>query len=176
MESLDDSWVTEFKELDKDYAQFYKEKVQSIDLIFLYVNANREVVVAKKRPFILDLNARVDKSNLLKIIHSSEICEGVSYRLASLAKFNFTIEPDEVISLDTIDGEDYFHAQKYIGDIYFSDTITLFQDVNALFLIFNEKNSHTRLTKCVRFHKPSRRTRRKRVLKSSTHTTHQTHE
>ena len=161
-EHLEDSWVGQFKQLEGEYDHFYKGKPKSVDLIFIYVNPQKEVISVKVEPHLLDESSTISKQTLREVVHAHEKCDNMQYRLGALAKYNFTIEPEEVISMDTINGKNYFHSQKYIGDLFFEDTITLFQDINAVFLIYNEKHVRTRLTKCVRFHRPLRKTRKKK--------------
>lgn len=162
-EYLDGSWVNKFKDAERHYNHFYKETPIAVDIVCLYVNANRQVVsVVKEKHQLLDDNGMLPKERLLEVIRLNEHRNGITYRVVAVAKYNFTIEPDELISMDTIDAADYFSSEKYLGNVLFGDTITLFQDVNALFLLFNEKGTRTRLTKHVRFHKPVRNTRRRR--------------
>ena len=162
-EHLDELWVNKFKEDEMPYRQFYKEKTVAVDIICIYVNAKQEVVsIVKDKHHLLDEKGIISKENLLQLIQTNKRHNGVDYTAGSIAKYNFTIEPDEVISMDTIDAKRYFHSQKYYGNVLFEDSIALFQDVNALFLIFIEKNARARLTKHVRFHTPVRQTRRKK--------------
>jgi len=162
-EHLDESWLKQFKDAERPYEGFYKEAVVAVDVILVFVSSDREVAsVVKEKHHLLNEGGLLPKANLVELIRANERRNGVAYRIDTIAKYNFTVDPDEVISMDTIDAKRYFHAQKYNGDVVFEDTIALFQDVNALFLIFNEKNARTRLTKHVRFHKPVRYTRRQK--------------
>lgn len=162
-ERLDESWVNQFKAAEQPYDNFYKETPVAVDIICVYVNSKREVAsVVKEKHHLLGEHGTLPKASLLDLIHANERRNGTTYRLGALAKYNFTVDSEEVISMDTIDAERHFHNQKYFGNVVFEDTIALFHDVNALFLIFNEKSARTRLTKHVRFHKPVRHTRRRK--------------
>lgn len=163
MECLDESWVNKIKAVERPYDHFYKEPTIAVDIICVYVNPNGEAVtVAKQKHQILSSGGVLPKEALLEIIKANKCRNGVRYCAGTIAKYNFTIEPDEVISLDTIDARNYLHSQKYYGNVVFEDTIALFQDVNALIIIFVEPNSRNRLTRHIRHHKPIRLTRRKK--------------
>lgn len=162
MEDLDYSWISDFKTAEQIYDHFYKKPVETIDVICLYVNSNGEIIShVKEKSFMLDREGILTKDTIFKLIQKFEHHNGNNYRAEGLAKYNFTFEPADDISMDNIDASTYFRSQKLYGNVVFEDTISLFHDVNALFIIFNEKGARKRLTKYVRFHKPVRRTRRK---------------
>ena len=163
MECLDESWVKKIKSDERPYDKLYKEPAFAVDVIYLYVNSSSEVVsIAKDKHQILTSEGILPKDALVEISQAYKWRNGVRYCLETIAKYNFTIEPDEVISMNTIDAGRYFHSQKYISNVVFEDTIALFQDVNALFIIFVEPESRARLTRHIRYHKPVRVTRRKK--------------
>ena len=112
-ECLDESWVNKFKADERPYETFYKEPVISVDVICIYVNSKREVVfVAKEKHQMLDDECALPKEDLFEIIKLNERRNGIKYRMETIAKYNFTIEPDEVISMDSIDAGRYFHSEK----------------------------------------------------------------
>ena len=45
---LSTDWISEFELEDKDYKQFYKEKVNSVKVYFLYVNKEHSLFHVKK--------------------------------------------------------------------------------------------------------------------------------
>ena len=53
------------------------------------------------------------------------------------------------------------YVQKHIDDIKWEDTITLFQDLNSIIFIYNEKVPTFNTTKKVRIGKKRRKTKRK---------------
>ena len=46
---LSTDWVDDFEIEDKDYKQFYKEPVKSIQVYYLYVNRQQELFHIKKQ-------------------------------------------------------------------------------------------------------------------------------
>ena len=45
---LSTDWISEFEIEDKDYKQFYKERVDSIRVYFLYINKDQSLFHIKK--------------------------------------------------------------------------------------------------------------------------------
>ena len=56
-----------------------------------------------------------------------------------MLKYNFSVEPDEIKSMNTYDfSSEYLQELKKIDDIKFEKTITMFQDLNELTLFFSK--------------------------------------
>jgi len=148
---LDVKWLREFKEQEKDYNMFYKDKPTSVKLYFLYVNHYNVVEFFKNDTYLLNQEKSYDdasaeeailrKDVLLSIIKNNTELNGRKYKLVSLLKFNLDIEPEDIISmtLDKQDGTDYLSSEKEIKDIIFHDTICIFQDINSLFFVYQER-------------------------------------
>lgn len=60
---LDVSWIQMYKDLEKNYDDFYKEKPESIEMFFLYINQHSELETINTTTYILDLNASIPKDN-----------------------------------------------------------------------------------------------------------------
>ncbi len=94
---------------------------------------------------------------------------GKKYKLISLAKYNITVSPEDVLHMLEMDdqtGQDYLTCERYLDQISFSDTVCVFQDVNALFFIFYEERTKTKKkgnTRRIIFKSNSRKTKRKRA-------------
>lgn len=148
---LDVKWLREFKEQEKDYNMFYKDKPTSVKLYFLYVNHYNVVEFFKNDTYLLNQEKSYDdasaeeamlrKDVLLSIIKNNTELNGRKYKLVSLLKFNLDIEPEDIISmtLDKQDGTEYLSSEKEIKDIIFHDTICIFQDINSLFFVYQER-------------------------------------
>ena len=65
---LDVSWIQMYKDLEKDYDDFYKEKPESIEMFFLYINQDSELETINTTTYILDLNASIPRDNLINVI------------------------------------------------------------------------------------------------------------
>jgi hypothetical protein len=164
-EELDDSWIKEFKKLESDYDDFYKETPSSVKVFFLYTAKNNTVESLKEDTVLLE-EGYLRKETLIGLIRAHSAREGVKHRLLSLIKYNFTIDPRDVTDLIRTedDGARYITSEKYLHDIKFEDTVCIFQDINALFFLFYEDTPRQQsTTKKVFIKKRLRKTRRKMV-------------
>lgn len=164
--NIDDRWLREFKEKEKDYNDFYKDKPTSIKLYFLYVNKYNVIEFFKNDTYLLNQenipHSVLRKDVLLSIIKNNMQINGRNYKLMSLLKFNLDIEPEDILNmtLNKKDGLDYLTSEKEIKDILFHDTIGILQDINSLFFVYQERfvlsqppSSHTQKQKQNQTHK-----------------------
>ena len=88
------------------------------------------------------------------MITENKICNYTKYSLSTILKFNINIDPEHiktfVLDDDPIpNDENIFSKIKNIDDIMWDDSITMFEALNTLFLIYNTKNSSSAHTKRV---------------------------
>ena len=142
---INNKWLKEIKDTEKDYNDFYKEKPTSIKIYYLYVNKDNEVNFCKTETHLLHTtnvkNATLNKDTLIAIIKKNSFSNNINYKLLSLLKFNLDIDPEDVISLSIhkMDGSEYLSSESVLRDIVFNDTVCIFQDINSLFLVYYEK-------------------------------------
>jgi len=135
-DSLDDESVKEYQRLEKYYDNFYKTKTNSITLFFIYVDKN-EVESLHEKNFIFNEESKICSDELVFIIKNHEILHNKKYKLTHLLRYNFTMEPDEILKMkQDYTGEYLDIIKSYLSDIYFSDTVDILQDINALFFVF----------------------------------------
>ena len=48
VEELDDSWIKEIEEEEKDYNSFYKEENETIQVNYIYIDKNSKIYFVKK--------------------------------------------------------------------------------------------------------------------------------
>ena len=88
----------------------------------------------------------VSREEIIGLIKSNSLANGNHYSLLSISKYNITLNPEDVyFFLETNDiqyySNQFFTILKHIDAIIFEKTITMFQDLNTLFMIFYEKNN-----------------------------------
>ena len=140
-DELDVSWIELYKELEKNFDDFYKEKSENIEMFFLYVNHNDELETVNTTNYILDVNSRIPKDQLINIIRENREKNGKKYRLMTLLKYNVTVEPEDVIHMlgvNNDEGSTFITSEGYNRDIHFSDTVCILQNLNSLYFIFRE--------------------------------------
>ena len=62
---LDVSWIEMYKDLEKNYDDFYKEKPENIEMFFLYINEDSVLETINTTTYILDLTGSIPKNNLI---------------------------------------------------------------------------------------------------------------
>lgn len=136
--AFDTSWILEFEETDKKYNDFYTEPIESVKLFILYVSKNNHLFHIKKDIASLE-NGCLPKDLLIKILKKYMQYNGKKYRPISILKYNINLEPEDVeIYIKDDRNFNFLNIEKKIDTIYFDDTITLFQNINSIYIIFHE--------------------------------------
>ena len=100
-DELDVSWIEMYKNLEKDFDDFYKEKPENIQMFFLYVNLNDELETVNTNNYILDTKSNIPKDQLINVIRENRQKNGKKYRLKNLIKYNVTIDPKTLSTCST---------------------------------------------------------------------------
>ncbi len=136
---LDTTIIDEFEKDDELYNDFYKDKIEQINLYILYVDNNNDLFHIKKDTTTLN-NGKLEKDDLKNLIRQYIKYQNKKYRLISLLKWNITIEPEEIS--DYLRNEkkfDFIKSIRNINSIEFEDSINLFHNLNSLYLVFHER-------------------------------------
>ena len=136
---LSTDWIEDFEIEDKDYKQFYKEPVKSIQVYYLYVNRHQELLHIKKQKIDIH-NSQLEKKDLIELIKKYRDYQNKTYVPLSILKYNITLEPQyiqEFIANPT--DFKYTQAESSIENIDWFDSIVFLQEVNSLYIVFREK-------------------------------------
>jgi hypothetical protein len=136
---LSTDWIEDFEIEDKDYKQFYKEPVKTIQVFYLYVNRHQELFHIKKQKIDLS-NSRLEKKNLIALIKKYRNYQNKTYVPLSILKYNITLEPQYIqeFILNPVEFK-YMEAESSIETIDWFDSIVFLQEVNSLYIVFREK-------------------------------------
>ena len=139
---LNDDWVKRFDEVDELYKDFYKDDVYYVDVKIVYVNRQNEIEKIKESPFLMSRPNCICREEILEILKKSALEDDRKYSLLSILRYNILLEPDEIKQYlyDSSD-RNYLNTIKNIDTIYFEKTISMFQDLNDIILIFYEKSN-----------------------------------
>ena len=144
-DELDNEWIKEFKKKEECYNDFYKEKVEHIKLFFLYIGSTNVLETIKKDSIVLDSDGILKKDTIISLIKTNQIYNSIKYRLLSLVRFNIDIEPEEinkfVYDKDDQDVKRFITSEKYLNDIKYSNTISIFQDLNCLYFMSTSRST-----------------------------------
>jgi hypothetical protein len=139
---LDDDWVQRFDEVDELYKDFYKDDVYYVDVKIVYVNRQNEIEKIKESPFLMSRPNCICREEILEILKKCSLEDDRKYSLLSILKYNILLEPDEIKQyLYDSSHRNYLNIIKNIDTIYFEKTISMFQDLNDIILIFYEKSN-----------------------------------
>ena len=137
-EAADYEWINKYKETEKEYNIFYKSEVLTIEVNYIFINKNNEIIRRKKRRVKYNKEAR----EIINFYPSKLIKK--KYKLTAAFKYNNIIEEEDV--LNDNEEEVYLTPINLDEEIIFEKTIEFFQDLNALYMIFTEqqKNNSTK--------------------------------
>ena len=158
---LNCDWTDDFDKEEHFFNEFYKENVQNLQMFCYYVNKDKELFHIKKDILTID-NGLLKRGDLIYQLRKNRIYNNKNFQLLSILKYNINIEPVDIqFFLNDTENDQFLNTEKYIDDIKWDDTITLFQDLNSIIFIYNEKLSSLNTTKKIRIGKKRRKTKRK---------------
>jgi len=163
-------WIEEFELEDNNYKKFYKEKIKSIKIYFLYVNREQQLFHVKKNR--LDLkNAMLPKEQLISILKKYRTYKNKTFTPLSIIKYNMTLEPNNINEyINSANNFNYLTAETTIDDISWYDSILFMNDINSLYIVFKEtwKTKHGNTKKIyIRNKKLNHRKTKKKKLKDT---------
>ena len=151
IDELDDSWISEFENIDKDYKYFYRENITSIKIHCIYINKNNEIEKIKQDKILLNTPNILSREEIIYIIKHNNIEKNMKYSLLSILKYNIFVEPIHLShflksNIPNINNQyPFLTSIKQIDNISFLPCIYMFQDLNDIFILFyqntNEKNT-----------------------------------
>ena len=160
---IDEEWIKNFENMENEYDIFYKEKPKIIEIIYIYIDNNKEIEFIKKEDYDLNNEAKILKSNLIFLINDNKIMCEKKYKLLNILKYNFTIEPVEILhefrklDIDISNNNNNNNNNKYlqnitaINDVLFNDTVELFTELNTLYVIYADEKNIKQTTKKIFF-------------------------
>jgi len=141
IEDLDSSWLDEYDKIEEDYKNYYSENQLFIRIKFIYININSEIRNIREEKYFLNKTNKILKEELLGLIKRNAIFVDKLYSLLSILKFSVSIEPFQLKSFlkNNFNSNIFLQSVKNIDDIVFEKSISMFHDINELFILFFEK-------------------------------------
>lgn len=157
---MDGMWLDNYLDKEKTFDKFYKEEVKKINLFFLYIDKQNNIIkILKEKQEIID--KKISKQKIIELIKEKKKILNKNFKLVDILQYNFNIENVDVKKFLNKKLEHLFLKKiKKIKDIYWLDTIPLFKKLNSLYCIFFEKKNHN--TKKNRL-KSKRKTKKKKL-------------
>ena len=134
-EELDTAWIEEFITNEKLYKPFYKDKVTNIRTIFIYINANNEIIYSKKFRLMIK-DETFTKDQLITILKRNMLYNNNKFYPLYLLKFNITLDQDDVKKFNIEPQKfNFLNQVEYVHDILWKKTINFFHPLNSIYLI-----------------------------------------
>lgn len=137
---FDSEWIKDYEEKENEYKKFYKEEVNIIDVIFVYINHDNKIYIVKNfKEYIA--NSQINYERIIEIIKNYQNNMNVKHKLMALLNYKIDIDPENIKQLFNYNiNPGTLYSIKNINNINFDKTINLLQDLNSLIFIFKVKN------------------------------------
>lgn len=157
---LDTSWINEFDAIDNDYKSYYSEPLEFINMNCIYLNAENEIINVHEEKVIFINKGVLCRDEIVGLIKRNSIIDidinkRDKYSLMSILVFNINIEPENLKTFfknnkendkykkkDTCIGSQFLNSIKTIDTIVFDKSISMFHDINNLYLVFAKKSDN----------------------------------
>ena len=145
----DDDWIKKIEEEDNLYNDFYYEKNDNILVYYLYINKKKEIEHIKQDNIFL-IDSKIYKEKLMMMIRKNSFFKDMKYSLSTILQYNIDLMPEDVLYYLKKPKDFTFFNRKSISDITWKDSISLFQNLNSLYIIYKERNHKKADTKKIR--------------------------
>ena len=143
---LDLDFITNYHNNYENNKYFYTETIDTISIFALYIDQANEVIDIKRDKISLTNNI-LTKERLINLITSKNNIDNVDFKINHIMKYNITIEQKNIAKFilhnPNLDNDNYLTKIKTLDDIHYNDSIHIFKDLNALYLIYKIKETNT---------------------------------
>ena len=139
-EIIDEEWITQIEQEEKEYNSFYKEENETVELVYIYINKENKIYYVKKDMAVLE-NKTLDKTKLLFLLKNNKKYNNKQHKLISILQYNIDLSPQELsLYLKNEDNFNFLSIKSNLTDLKWDDTINLFKDMNSLHIIYYEES------------------------------------
>jgi len=141
---LDISWIQEQERLHKIHQNYSKERMESIDIFFIYINTNSyiEKIMCEKHSLdLLEKTSVLKKETVLQMIQSKKkYTDHSKYKLMDILVYNVDLEPQHIQHYSTSDHhpQSFFKVLPIVDDIPIPPSIFIFHNINSIFFLFQQ--------------------------------------
>ena len=164
-DDIETSWIDDFENIDALYNDFYTEQIDSLSMHYLYVNKKSELFHIEKD--LIDIsNSVLEKKDLKKILIKNMYLDNKYYRPISIIKYNITVQPKDIdYYIKNSEEFEFIEPKNSINDINFEESITLFHDINSIYIVFHEQSKNNTKKVFIKSNKLNKRKTKKNKLK-----------
>jgi len=149
-QELDENWIQDFKENDKNYEIFYSDDIYYVKMHCIYIDKLSNIAKVKEDKIFLTSPNNISREEILGILKKNSLKNGIKYSVMSILRYNIDIEPLDVkhfLNEKELSSYSFLTPIKNIDAISFKKTISMFHDLNNLFIIFYEKDKTHMITR-----------------------------
>jgi|LauGreDrversion2_2_1035103.scaffolds.fasta_scaffold01024_6 hypothetical protein len=143
---LDTKWIEEFESLDENYKAFYAEDITYIKFHYIYVNKESDIDKMKEETILLRTPNYISREEIVGILKKHSKNAEKTYTVLSILKYNIDIEPYDInffLKNTENNNENIFlKSVTNIDAIPLEKSITMFQDLNDIIIVFYEKGTN----------------------------------
>jgi hypothetical protein len=164
VEELDDSWIKEIEEEEKEYNSFYKEENELIKVFYVYINKENKIYYVKKEDIMLE-DKKIDKTKLIFLLKKNKIHNNTNHKLISILQYNIDLSPEDLgLYLKNNDNFNFLTVKSSLSELKWDDTINLFKDLNSLHILYyDDTKAKKNTTKKVYIRKLNKRKSRRKL-------------
>ena len=145
----DMEWPAQFREAERNYAQFYVSRIESLAIFCLYVGRNNNLESVHQGRVTLEQPGKMTGEELKQVAARCSQLGGVSYRLSKGGVFCLGIGPDDIIPFISTDWEPDAWTSLDIAcatDISLPDAVHTLGEQSSLILLFRARAHESRKT------------------------------
>lgn len=162
---IDTTWIQNFKKLETEYNDFYKEIPSDANVYNIYINTNNKIISVIKDKITLNKYGIVSKDATINMIQKNKkLIPDKRVVLKSILVYNFTMEPENILHMmaEDYNSENYLTEINTLDKIVFKETVHFFSDLNAIYLLYKEPQKSNSNTKKI-YLKTEKKTNRRRT-------------
>ena len=144
---LDETWIKDFEMDDKNYETFYSEDIYYLKLHYIYIDKLSNIEKIKEDKIFLKEPNYLSREELLGILKTHSFQNNIKYSVMTILKYNIDIEPLDLKYFLKDNKFSFLTSIKNIDSISFKKSISMFQDLNNIFIIFYEKDKTHMITR-----------------------------
>jgi hypothetical protein len=142
--NITNDWIERFDKEDKEYSLFYKEKIETLSINFIYISRDRHIEsISNTNIYLCD--SILTKESLIEIIKKNRTKNKIKYKPVSILKYHINLEPDDVTDylLNIKNDEEISKLEviNKIDDIYFEESISIMRDLICMYILFLENDN-----------------------------------
>ena len=153
---IDISWIDSIEKKEKLYDIFYKEKVKTITIHFIYINQNNEILNMGNQNVNI-INNTFYRKDFVDLIKQKRVFNNKKYLPFIVLKYNINCDTEAILNNSW--NKNYLTVEKNISDYTFDDSVAMLNDLNSLFIVMKNYKPKNK-TKKVFIKTKKRKTRR----------------